>query len=184
MRTTRGSMPAIPRRGLAARNRQPTCAPRWRAACCGPRRSLAARRRPACMLATHAAAMQGFRKIASEQGFKGLFKGWVPTAIGYSAQGAFKVRGGASSAGARPLAASPLGPCAAVALPLCLHCRRTAAAPACPRRACCCQCVAGGHGTCPIILMCLMCGCFVAFFPAVRPVRVLQEVSGTGEEPG
>jgi solute carrier family 25 (mitochondrial phosphate transporter), member 3 len=33
---------------------------------------------------------QGFRKIAGEQGFKGLFKGWVPTAFGYSAQGAFK----------------------------------------------------------------------------------------------
>lgn len=37
--------------------------------------------------------MQGFRKIAGEQGIKGLFRGWVPTAIGYSAQGAFKVRG-------------------------------------------------------------------------------------------
>ncbi len=35
---------------------------------------------------------QGFRKIAGEQGFKGLFRGWVPTAFGYSAQGAFKVR--------------------------------------------------------------------------------------------
>lgn len=35
--------------------------------------------------------MQGFRKIAGEQGIKGLFRGWVPTAFGYSAQGAFKV---------------------------------------------------------------------------------------------
>lgn len=41
---------------------------------------------------------QGFRKIATEQGFRGLFKGFMPTAIGYSAQGAFKVRqSGASS---------------------------------------------------------------------------------------
>ncbi|KAL4424705.1 hypothetical protein ABPG77_000048 [Micractinium sp. CCAP 211/92] len=34
--------------------------------------------------------LQGFRKVAGEQGIAGLFRGWVPTAIGYSAQGAFK----------------------------------------------------------------------------------------------
>lgn len=34
--------------------------------------------------------VQGFRKIAGEQGVRGLFRGWVPTAFGYSAQGAFK----------------------------------------------------------------------------------------------
>lgn len=39
-------------------------------------------------------AAQGFRKIAGEQGVRGLFRGWVPTAFGYSAQGAFKVRAG------------------------------------------------------------------------------------------
>lgn len=33
---------------------------------------------------------QGFRKIVAEQGARGLFKGWVPTALGYSAQGACK----------------------------------------------------------------------------------------------
>ena len=33
---------------------------------------------------------QGFRKIVGEQGAKGLFKGWVPTALGYSLQGAAK----------------------------------------------------------------------------------------------
>jgi solute carrier family 25 phosphate transporter 3 len=38
------------------------------------------------------AGLQGFRKIAAEQGAKGLFRGWVPTMFGYSAQGAFKVR--------------------------------------------------------------------------------------------
>lgn len=32
----------------------------------------------------------GFRKIAVEQGISGLFRGWVPTAFGYSAQGAAK----------------------------------------------------------------------------------------------
>ena len=37
-----------------------------------------------------AGIIQGFSKIAGEQGFKGLFRGWVPTAFGYSAQGAFK----------------------------------------------------------------------------------------------
>lgn len=33
---------------------------------------------------------QGFRRIVTEQGARGLFKGWVPTALGYSAQGACK----------------------------------------------------------------------------------------------
>lgn len=33
---------------------------------------------------------QGFRTIVTEQGARGLFKGWVPTALGYSAQGACK----------------------------------------------------------------------------------------------
>lgn len=33
---------------------------------------------------------QGFSKIIGEQGAKGLFKGWVPTALGYSLQGAAK----------------------------------------------------------------------------------------------
>ncbi len=32
----------------------------------------------------------GFNLIMAEQGAKGLFKGWAPTAIGYSAQGACK----------------------------------------------------------------------------------------------
>jgi solute carrier family 25 phosphate transporter 3 len=32
----------------------------------------------------------GFNLILAEQGAKGLFKGWAPTAIGYSAQGACK----------------------------------------------------------------------------------------------
>lgn len=32
----------------------------------------------------------GFRTIVAEQGARGLFKGWVPTALGYSAQGACK----------------------------------------------------------------------------------------------
>lgn len=32
----------------------------------------------------------GFRKVAVEQGFGGLFRGWVPTAFGYSCQGAAK----------------------------------------------------------------------------------------------
>lgn len=32
----------------------------------------------------------GFRLIVAEQGAAGLFKGWVPTLIGYSAQGACK----------------------------------------------------------------------------------------------
>ena len=32
----------------------------------------------------------GFSLIVSEQGAKGLFKGWAPTAVGYSAQGACK----------------------------------------------------------------------------------------------
>ena len=35
---------------------------------------------------------QGFRKVSGEQGVGGLFRGWLPTAIGYSAQGACKVR--------------------------------------------------------------------------------------------
>ena len=34
--------------------------------------------------------VQGFRKVVSDQGVKGLFRGWVPTALGYSAQGACK----------------------------------------------------------------------------------------------
>ena len=33
---------------------------------------------------------QGFSKISSSQGVAGLFRGWVPTALGYSAQGACK----------------------------------------------------------------------------------------------
>lgn len=32
----------------------------------------------------------GFGIILKEQGSKGLFKGWAPTLLGYSAQGAFK----------------------------------------------------------------------------------------------
>ena len=32
----------------------------------------------------------GFSLIVKEQGLGGLYKGWAPTAIGYSAQGAFK----------------------------------------------------------------------------------------------
>ncbi|XP_039032141.1 mitochondrial phosphate carrier protein 2, mitochondrial-like [Hibiscus syriacus] len=32
----------------------------------------------------------GFGVLAKEHGLKGLFKGWVPTLLGYSAQGAFK----------------------------------------------------------------------------------------------
>lgn len=35
----------------------------------------------------------GFRLIVAEQGLKGLFKGWAPTLMGYSAQGAFKFGG-------------------------------------------------------------------------------------------
>ena len=38
----------------------------------------------------HASVLQGFSKIAGEQGIRGLFRGIVPTALGYSAQGAFK----------------------------------------------------------------------------------------------
>ena len=33
---------------------------------------------------------QAFGKIGSQQGIRSLFRGWVPTAIGYSAQGACK----------------------------------------------------------------------------------------------
>lgn len=32
----------------------------------------------------------GFGILLKEQGFKGFFKGWAPTLLGYSAQGAFK----------------------------------------------------------------------------------------------
>jgi solute carrier family 25 phosphate transporter 3 len=32
----------------------------------------------------------GFRTIVAEQGAAGLFRGWVPTLLGYSAQGACK----------------------------------------------------------------------------------------------
>ena len=32
----------------------------------------------------------GFNLVMAEQGAKGLFKGWGPTALGYSAQGACK----------------------------------------------------------------------------------------------
>ncbi len=32
----------------------------------------------------------GFGMIVKEQGTAGLFRGWVPTLLGYSAQGAFK----------------------------------------------------------------------------------------------
>lgn len=32
----------------------------------------------------------GFGIVLKEQGFRGFFKGWSPTLIGYSAQGAFK----------------------------------------------------------------------------------------------
>lgn len=54
--------------------------------------------------------VQGFRKIAGEQGIKGLFRGWVPTAIGYSAQGAFKVRSpGVELAAARAAAQAARG---------------------------------------------------------------------------
>lgn len=34
--------------------------------------------------------VQGFGKIVKDQGVRGLFRGWVPTALGYSAQGACK----------------------------------------------------------------------------------------------
>lgn len=33
---------------------------------------------------------QSFGMIVREQGVAGLFKGWAPTMVGYSAQGAFK----------------------------------------------------------------------------------------------
>lgn len=33
---------------------------------------------------------KGFGLIVSEHGYKGLFKGWAPTLLGYSAQGACK----------------------------------------------------------------------------------------------
>lgn len=33
---------------------------------------------------------QGFKIVVAEQGVRGLFKGWLPTLIGYSAQGANK----------------------------------------------------------------------------------------------
>jgi solute carrier family 25 phosphate transporter 3 len=32
----------------------------------------------------------GFRVLLQEQGVPGLFRGWLPTLLGYSAQGAFK----------------------------------------------------------------------------------------------
>ena len=32
----------------------------------------------------------GFSTIVREQGLPGLFRGWLPTLLGYSAQGAFK----------------------------------------------------------------------------------------------
>lgn len=32
----------------------------------------------------------GFRTVVAEQGAAGLFRGWLPTLLGYSAQGAFK----------------------------------------------------------------------------------------------
>lgn len=32
----------------------------------------------------------GFGTIVREQGLPGLFRGWLPTLMGYSAQGAFK----------------------------------------------------------------------------------------------
>jgi len=32
----------------------------------------------------------GFGTIVREQGAAGLFRGWLPTLLGYSAQGAFK----------------------------------------------------------------------------------------------
>lgn len=32
----------------------------------------------------------GFGTIVREQGVAGLFRGWLPTLLGYSAQGAFK----------------------------------------------------------------------------------------------
>lgn len=32
----------------------------------------------------------GFGMVVKEQGMLGLFKGWAPTLVGYSAQGAFK----------------------------------------------------------------------------------------------
>lgn len=36
--------------------------------------------------------IQGGRTIMQEQGVSAIFKGWAPTAIGYSLQGAGKVR--------------------------------------------------------------------------------------------
>lgn len=32
----------------------------------------------------------GFRTVVQSEGAKGLFRGWVPTLLGYSAQGACK----------------------------------------------------------------------------------------------
>lgn len=47
-----------------------------------------------CNMQTNAAKYPsigaGFRVVLQEQGVRGLFKGWAPTLLGYSAQGAFK----------------------------------------------------------------------------------------------
>lgn len=34
--------------------------------------------------------VSGFGTVAREQGFAGIVRGWFPTLVGYSAQGAFK----------------------------------------------------------------------------------------------
>lgn len=34
--------------------------------------------------------VSGFGTVAREQGFAGIIRGWFPTLVGYSAQGAFK----------------------------------------------------------------------------------------------
>jgi solute carrier family 25 phosphate transporter 3 len=41
-------------------------------------------------LSAHRPRLPGFRTIVAEQGVAGLFRGWVPTLLGYSAQGACK----------------------------------------------------------------------------------------------
>ena len=47
-----------------------------------------------CNMQTNAAKFTGigtgFKIIIAEQGVAGLFRGWAPTLVGYSAQGAFK----------------------------------------------------------------------------------------------
>jgi hypothetical protein len=73
--------------------------------------------------------MQGFSVTVQEQGLKGLVRGWFPTLVGYSVQGAGKF-------GERPLPAAAvhlpphlrrlccaLAACGAVASSVCQHVR-------------------------------------------------------------